>query len=425
MAEAVADKTVLADSTTKTRPHFQTYLMVDANAGGHSVQQIEEKRRIRHMKFPSLRGRHDFDSFQTGLSSPAFKVWNDDGDHHANAPYRSYDNIIDPVSGFVSAGGDVDRQTGHDHIRSLVQLNDTPQSAMPKAKNSVRASEPAAPPELKRENTWVPGGPTPWNSRKTSDIWIRSQLGGWTSDYDPRQQAPEVKRSKSMYVPKPPSEESKTSRDHLALKYMYSSSTQRSYAEVPWDNMLPPKTWAPVSTMEEKPDMISQCFTKKKYDPAAQEWQSTGRSWDWFQRRRGYYKTQPINFSSPCPRAKQIPLYGGSIGAENLEEIDNAQEPFTPFTVKRVPIPRPSETAHRPNIPGYAGCTLWQGHYAPANTHPAPEPPKQPTTSIVYRNMPLPSAQPVKREAEMSRMVTLVPPCNPFNTIQKEEAVVA
>ena len=38
-------------------------------------------------------------------------------------------------------------------------------------------------------------------------------------------------------------------------------------------------------------------------------------------------------------------LHSGSIGAENLEEVDNAQEPFNPFTVKRVPIPRPSETA--------------------------------------------------------------------------------
>ena len=111
------------------------------------------------------------------LTFPSQK-WNDDGDHHANAPYRSYDNIIDPVSGFVSAGGDVDRNTGHDRIRSLVQLNRTPQSAAPKTQNSIRASEPAAPPDLKRENAFVPGGPTAWNSRKTSDIWIRSQLGG-------------------------------------------------------------------------------------------------------------------------------------------------------------------------------------------------------------------------------------------------------
>ena len=106
------------------------------------------------------------------------QIWNDDGDHHAEAPYRTYDNIIDPVSGFVSAGGDVDRNTGHTRIRSLVQLNRTPQSAAPCDQHSIRTREQAAPPDLKRDNTLAPGGPTAWNSRSTSDSWIKSQLGG-------------------------------------------------------------------------------------------------------------------------------------------------------------------------------------------------------------------------------------------------------
>lgn len=37
--------------------------------------------------------------------------------------------------------------------------------------------------------------------------------------------------------------------------------------------MLPPKQWAPTSTLEERPDMISQTYTLHRYDPAAQEWQ--------------------------------------------------------------------------------------------------------------------------------------------------------
>lgn len=106
------------------------------------------------------------------------KVWYDRGDHHAHAPCRSYDNIIDPVSGFVSAGGDVDRNTGLDHIPQLAQINTSTQSSGPSEKNSVRVSEPAAPPELKRANTWTPGGPSAWNSRKLSDAWIKCQLGG-------------------------------------------------------------------------------------------------------------------------------------------------------------------------------------------------------------------------------------------------------
>ncbi|KAL8620642.1 hypothetical protein ACOMHN_029532 [Nucella lapillus] len=179
--------------------------------------------------------------------------------------------------------------------------------------------------------------------------------------------------------------------------------------------------------------MISHRWSNKKYDSAAQEWQ----------RRHGYYKNQSINFSSACPRVQQIPLYGGSIGAENLEEMENAQERFKPLTVKRVPIPRPSETAYRPNIPGYKGCTLWQGTCAPANAHAAPGPPSQSTTALThncdadnmfdfffsflfFKPMSLPQeSRGMKRGAEMSRMITLVPPCNPFNSLEKEEVIVS
>ena len=52
----------------------------------------------------------------------------------------------------------------------------------------------------------------------------------------------------------------------------------------------------------------------------------------------------PCSCSQP-PRKQHIPGYGGGVGAENLEELDNVQEKFEPFTVKRVVIPRYSETS--------------------------------------------------------------------------------
>lgn len=178
MTAVINSGQVLSDSNFKTRPALKTYLHTDANAGGHAVHQIEEKRRIRHMKFPSLTGRQDVDSFQEDLKNVGYKKWNDSGDYRAEAPYRDYDNIVDPVSGFVSAGGDVDRNTGHQKIKSLVQLSHTPQAIPPQNKDSDRKNEFAAPQELRRSNTYEPGCPSNWNSRKTSDIWIRSQLGG-------------------------------------------------------------------------------------------------------------------------------------------------------------------------------------------------------------------------------------------------------
>ena len=104
--------------------------------------------------------------------------WNDDGDYHSCAPYRDHDSTVDPVSNFISAGGEVDKSSGHDRIKSLVQLNRTPQSITPQSQNSIRGSEPAAPSELKRQDDDNDRGDMLWNSRKTSDICIRSKLGG-------------------------------------------------------------------------------------------------------------------------------------------------------------------------------------------------------------------------------------------------------
>lgn len=370
------------------------------------------------MKFPSLSGRKDVDSFQEDVNANiGFKKWNDDGEYHANAPYRTFDNIVDPTSGFVSVGGDVDRKTGHTQIRSLVQLNKTPQAVTPRGQSSIR-KDVAAPPELKREATWSPGAPTMWNSKKTLDISIRSKLGGWTSDVDPREAASNRPHGSKLTSP----EGKRSSRDQLALKYMYGTSTQRGYEEVPWDHFTPAKQWAPTTTAEDKPDQISQRWQNKRYDSKAQEWQAVGRGLDWFLPRKCYYKDQPINFSSPCPRRDQIPLYSGCIGAENLDEMDNAQQPFKPYTVMRSAVPKPSDTAHRPNIPGYEGCTLWQGYYAPAHSQHRQY--LQPTTKAMHKEHPAESPAEHKRNGQMSKMVTLVPPCNPFNSVKDERVMV-
>ena len=50
----------------------------------------------------------------------------------------------------------------------------------------------------------------------------------------------------------------------------------RSYSEVPWDTMLPRKSWPPTSTLEIRPDMVSHRFSSKKYEPVAEEWQVIG-----------------------------------------------------------------------------------------------------------------------------------------------------
>ena len=48
----------------------------------------------------------------------------------------------------------------------------------------------------------------------------------------------------------------------------------RGYEEIPWENMAPKgRCWSHTTTLEKRPDMVSQAFTNKRYEPAACEWQ--------------------------------------------------------------------------------------------------------------------------------------------------------
>lgn len=178
MSAVITNSTVLSDSTNKTRPDFQTILLTDTNAGPNVMKLIEQKRQKRHMKFPSLSGLVEVESFKD-KNNKSFRRWDDEGDFRPLGPNRDYTNIVDPVSGFVSAGGDHDRNTGHTKIKSMLNINDTPIATTPRSKNSSRPQCVTAPMQFNRERSCGPGEPTEWNSRKVSDIWIRSQLGGW------------------------------------------------------------------------------------------------------------------------------------------------------------------------------------------------------------------------------------------------------
>lgn len=112
MAEVVAIKPTLSDSVCKTRPDFKSFLQTDQNAGLDAMEIVEAKRRARHMKFPNMSGQKTARSLGENPESPGFVKWNDQGDYRSNAPNRFYGNMIDPVSGFLSAGGDVMRRTG-------------------------------------------------------------------------------------------------------------------------------------------------------------------------------------------------------------------------------------------------------------------------------------------------------------------------
>ena len=179
MATRPQQDTPLSDSNFKRRPPSQSYYKSDANTLDNAVQQIEKARTKRQMKFPTLVGRADVDSFKSpqNPTDTGYVKYNDDGDYRVPAPFRSCDNILDPVSGFVSVAGDVDRKTGHTHIKSMVQIPTTPQHTTPQSQNLIRQNA-SAPPELRRQSENDAGGPYGWNGKKVSDAQLRASFGG-------------------------------------------------------------------------------------------------------------------------------------------------------------------------------------------------------------------------------------------------------
>nr|XP_039259699.1 spermatogenesis-associated protein 48-like [Styela clava] len=412
----------MAETALHPRPSMHTILRSDNNAQGNFMELIEYHRALRHTKFPSIKGpggHYDFPSFQARYKdSPAFIKWN----KHAVAPHYGYslaphrDNhpIIDPASGFISAGADKDLETNVKNIPSMAQSSDKIQHGTPSTKppDSARPQTPPSDPLYDEMTPQDREGL--WSARKVTDIKLRAECGGWTTD--------------EKAIPKPSKEHSNLAvgtfnfsdeswRDKAAKKYMFTSGTQSSFDYVNWDSKLPPKIKPRPSTMEKMADPISQRFTDwmKRYRPTSEQCQRLGRSWDWFQARNGYLRSKDVDYTSHYRQSGHIPNYGGSVGADNFEDKDNPEAEYNPFTRLRTPLPWYTETAKRPNIPGYAGSTHWVGIHPAHSQFPAPEPP---STAYVHRPMPTPpNTSPWAKRAPMSRMVTTVPPKNPFNTI--------
>jgi len=417
---------------TSLHPHADmgTLLRSDLNSTDNIIKETDFHRALRHTKFPIIRGpdgNYTYPSFQGRLrNNPAFIKWNLHSsaphDGYSLAPHRDNHPIVDPASGFISAGADQDLQTGVKSIKSMVPNSDKVQLSTPATK-TPRSGRPQTPPkapwvdEVKSEEREAK-----WSARKVTDIALRAQAGGWTSP---------------SRVPLPPSKEHENLlvgsfnfkpnnwRDEAAKNYMFTSVTQLNYNHVDWDKRLPKKLKPCGSTLEKEADPISQTIVvwPKRYEAVPDPTQTFGRSWDRFQSRDKSHGPRPYSYTSHYRKAGHIPCYEASVGAYNFEGKDHPHEEYRPLTALRVVKPRYTDTQRRPNIPGYKGCVHWTGVHSAHSMYPAPQPP---STAYVHRTLPTPpnSSQFAKR-GPMSRMVTTVPPKNPFNRIETEPVLVA
>ncbi|XP_073405952.1 protein SPMIP7 isoform X2 [Dendrobates tinctorius] len=296
-------------------------------------------------------------------------------------PLRDDVPIVDPCSGLVSAGADADLMplTGRT-IPCLPDLSDVkPQQVDPRQQQRCQTAPPGGPMATRAIPKAAPG----WNAARTADAALRAALGGWTSK---EKAIPQVTRGPRSSLTQTFMLQLKndisSSRDDLVRKFMYTSSTQRAYEDVPWDVKLPAKVQPPDTTLEKMPDSISHRFSVKRYESQPAVWQVAGEMWDRFQTRMFLGHKKPLAFISPYPRMEHIPGYCGFTGSTNPEDIDNPDASFTHFTTMRTVQPQYTDTAQF--LTGRRAGTSF------------------------------------KLQGPISRMVTTVSPRNPFNKVEKD-----
>uniref|UniRef100_A0A8B9ILT3 Spermatogenesis associated 48 n=2 Tax=Anser cygnoides TaxID=8845 RepID=A0A8B9ILT3_ANSCY len=258
-----------------------------------------------------------------------------------------------------------------------------------------------------------------WNSRAVPAASVRARLEGWTTPV----KVPALPDQNHIFAfcmdPNLKELNDPVSwREEKARNYFYRSHTQKAYEEVPWDNMLPSKIQLLESTVEVMADPVSQCFTKRRYNPESEISQVIGNLWDRFQTRSFTSPQKPVCFVSRSSRICHIPLYTGCVGAVNFEDIDNANVDLIMFNCVRTSKPRYTSTAHTPNIPGYTGKVHWSA------THPANSNLPSTSPSIIAQMHGYiakhGSSSQYNHQGPFSQMMTPVSPQNSFNKTQRE-----
>ncbi|XP_051507309.1 spermatogenesis-associated protein 48 [Myxocyprinus asiaticus] len=360
----------------------------------------------RRMNLPCERGpegRYDFDSM-VRKDRRAFAKLNPQAQWpDVNAPLvplRDDVPLIDPCSGQLSAGAQV-----HLEAKSRTPFIDrvyTPSDLWVPVGARDRPQTPPVRPSAVQYDT---SEHKKWNSRMKSETALRANLGGWTSVQSLK---PHSQDSSENVDPRP-SVLSDTIQK-AAQRYIYTSTAQRSYEDVDWDSKLPPRHKPPTTSLEKMADPVSQRFMLKRHHSRPELWQAIGSHWNKHQLRATFNARKPISFTSPCPKSGHIPLYCGTVGSENMDSVDNPNEDFIPLTVLRTTVPHHTPTSYRTTIPGYTGKAQFDRPQTSAVRLPSL--PHTPQTAGSSRGAW--SSPTYGHKAPLSRMVTTVPPGNPF-----------
>ncbi|KAJ6657808.1 hypothetical protein lerEdw1_001858 [Lerista edwardsae] len=383
----------------------------------HKMQRKQHESLLKRMYMPFVRGpedRHYFTSFQDRNSNAFLKSHpfvSPEDKNFPLVPHRDDVPIINTFSGFLSPGAAVEIDQQNKYRRTAKPLGDGQDVQHPQGVPDLHESSQTAyrRPSLSFYQQSQDRG---WNTRAVPDIHHRAQVGGWINPVKVIPAPPPVKECFSPHTfvfnvdpDSKSSDPSETCRDEKALKYMYTSTTQRAYEDIPWDKMLPPKPQPPDSTLEQKADDVSHCFAIKQYEPSAEISQVSEL----------YCNVLCV---SPSSRTQHIPLYTGRVGADNPEDIDNPYVDLITHGNVRTTKPRYVMSSYKPNTFGYTGKVHWSA-IQPANSN---LPPTSPSIISQMHGYMAKHGQPTEfpHLGPLSQLLTPTEPQNSFNRKEKE-----
>lgn len=199
----------------------------------------------------------------------------------------------------------------------------------------------------------------------------------------------------------------------LARSFAWSTATQRAYIDAGWGDRMSASLGPTPTSREPTPDPVTPQLNVRRYHSSPEIWQIVTPEWDFVQTRvRSYGTSQPgTNFCSPYKQQQQLPGYFGY--TPGRDELDSPCGVFSAQMLIRSLQPSGTNISRKANIPGYMGHVHWTKMSPPNSADHL-------TSARVHRRIPLEEeASPFRRSSPLSKMITLVPPHNPFKRIDQ------
>lgn len=406
----------LENSMFRDRPHLNAFMRPDPNVGETDMTEYIQKKHHQELHIPNATGAPDYtitcdiNDYPTDPSVPQF------------AKKRTDLRIIDPITGFVSAAGEVLLNNQKFQLPTFGKARIEPQTSIPNSIHSIRSGSQAID-EIKRIQEGSTDPQLKFDTHKVLDIVLKSRLGGWTSKKDPRTTLQREKTTpyglREIYPNMELPYKTDAERDELSKRYQYSTSTHDSYSQVNWDSKVPNKLHAPVTTLEPRADPLK---FEQQTTTRPHIWQTVaGSTWDRHQARYGHYSTQKVSFTAPNVKGNHLPGYSGHIGGKMMEYKDDVLVQFQPHTVLRTVLPKEPDANFKPNIPGYTGHTHQFKTRSVSHYDNTGRP--YTTTAAYHRLMPevnqmMPNDI-TSLSGDFARIQTKVSPQNPYDNIKR------